>query len=56
MAFAAVKAQIEADKRERAQKAGQDKALREGAVAAPPPGQRRRRLRFPGRESKETRL
>lgn len=34
-ALAAIKAQIEADKRERAQKAAQEKALRDGAAAAP---------------------
>ncbi|KAH9971292.1 hypothetical protein BGW80DRAFT_1321472 [Lactifluus volemus] len=31
---AAIKAQIEADKRDRAQKAAQEKALRDGAAAA----------------------
>ena len=65
-ALAAIKAQIEADKQERAQKAAQEKALREGgttaavattsapapAVAAPAPAV----SSTPGREFKETRL
>lgn len=64
-ALAAIKAQIEADKRERAQKAAQEKALREGgttaaattsapapAVAAAAPAT----SSTPGREFKETRL
>ncbi|KAI9458407.1 hypothetical protein BJY52DRAFT_1186888 [Lactarius psammicola] len=61
-ALAAIKAKIEADKRERAQKAAQEKALREGAAppadaasssatsAAPATAS------IPGREFKETRL
>ena len=66
-ALAAIKAQIEADKRERAEKAAQEKALREGgttaataagtsapapAVAAAAPAT----SSIPGREFKETRL
>jgi hypothetical protein len=64
-ALAAIKAQIETDKRERAQKAAQEKALREGgttaaaaasapapAVAAAAPAT----SSIPGREFKETRL
>ncbi|KAF8492961.1 ubiquitin-related domain-containing protein [Russula emetica] len=65
-ALAAIKAQIEADKQERAQKAAQEKALREGgttaaaaatsapapAVAAAAPAT----SSIPGREFKETRL
>ncbi|KAH8991725.1 ubiquitin-related domain-containing protein [Lactarius akahatsu] len=61
-ALAAIKAQIEADKRQRAQKAAQEKALRDGAApptdaagssapsAAPAP------TSVPGREFKDTRL
>jgi UBX domain-containing protein 1/4 len=67
-ALAAIKAQIEADKRERAQKAAQEKALRDGsstvtaagtsapavaAAAATPPAAT---SSIPGREFKETRL
>jgi len=70
-ALAAIKAQIEADKRERAQKAAQEKALREGAAAAPPPAPpaatpgpattttttaAAAAASIPGREFKETRL
>jgi hypothetical protein len=64
-ALAAIKAQIEADKRDRAQKAAQEKAIREGgttaaattsapapAVAAAAPAT----SSIPGREFKETRL
>lgn len=61
-ALAAIKAQIDADKQERAQKAAREKALREGVPppagvagtsapsAAPAPAS------IPGREFKETRL
>ena len=63
-ALAAIKAQIEADKRERAQKAAQEKALREGApppadiagTSAPPPAPPTVAASIPGREFKETRL
>ena len=61
-ALAAIKAQIEADKRERAQKAAQEKALRDGTatgpahatatVTAPAPAT----SSLPGREFPETRL
>ena len=61
-ALAAIKAQIEIDKRERAQKAAQEKALREGV--APPagtastsaPSAAPATASVPGREFKETRL
>ena len=68
-ALAAIKAQIEADKRERAQKAAQEKAIRDGgtvtataattsapapAVAAAAPATSS--TSTPGREFKETRL
>lgn len=66
-ARAAVKAQIEADKQERAQKAAQEKAIREGATAAPAltgpsapataaPATTTTTTSIPGREFKETRL
>jgi len=63
-ALAAIKAQIEADKRERAQKAAQEKALREGAAAAPAPAAAAATApaaiststSVPGREFKDTRL
>jgi UBX domain-containing protein 1/4 len=63
-ARAAIKAQIEADKQERAQKAAQEKALREGnaapttsstsAASAAPAAPATTSI--PGREFKETRL
>jgi hypothetical protein len=64
-ALAAIKAQIETDKRERAQKAAQEKALREGtatattSVPAPAPAAAASApatTSIPGREFKETRL
>ena len=64
-AHAAVKAQIEADKRDRAQKAAQEKALREGGTlaiaptSAPAPAAAAAApatSSIPGREFKETRL
>jgi len=61
-----IKAQIEADKRDRAQKAAQEKALREGGTAvvpaaatsapAPAPAAAPATSSIPGREFKETRL
>jgi hypothetical protein len=61
-ALAAIKAQIEVDKRQRAQKAAQEKALRDGV--APPAGSASTSapsaapatVSVPGREFKETRL
>ena len=65
-ALAAIKAQIEADKRERAQKAAQEKALRDGTatapahatatVTAPAPAPAPATSSLPGREFPETRL
>jgi hypothetical protein len=60
-AHAAIKVQIEADKRERAQKAAQEKALREGApppagTSAPSAAPVTVTASVPGREFKETRL
>jgi hypothetical protein len=63
-ARAAVKVQIEADKRERAQKAAQEKALREGVAppasiagtSAPSAAPATVTASVPGREFKETRL
>ncbi|KAI9440838.1 ubiquitin-related domain-containing protein [Lactarius indigo] len=61
-ALAAIKAQIEADKRSRAQKAAQEKALRDGAAppaeAAGPsaPSAAPTTTSVPGREFKDTRL
>ncbi|KAH9973387.1 hypothetical protein BJV74DRAFT_197510 [Russula compacta] len=66
-ARAAIKAQIEADRQERAQKAAQEKALREGATASPAltgpsasaaaaPATTTTTSSIPGREFKETRL
>jgi hypothetical protein len=66
-AHAAIKAQIEADRRERAQKAAQEKALRDGTAApaatttttttsAPAPAAVPATSSLPGREFKETRL
>ena len=63
-ALAAIKAQIEADKRERAEKAAQEKALREGVpppaaiagTSAPPAAPPTVAASVPGREFKETRL
>jgi UBX domain-containing protein 1/4 len=61
-ARAAIKAQIEADKRDRAQKAAQEKALRDGAAAAPsvaPPASAAPTtpsVAVAGRDFKETRL
>ncbi|KAH9057437.1 ubiquitin-related domain-containing protein [Lactarius vividus] len=63
-ALAAIKAQIEADKRQRAQKAAQEKALRDGAAPAPPadaagssaPSAAPATTSVPGREFKDTRL
>lgn len=61
-ALAAIKAQIDADKRQRAQKAAQEKALRDGAAppadAAGPsaPSAAPATTSVPGREFKDTRL
>lgn len=58
-AKAAVKAQIEADKRERAAKAAREKALREGAAipdAAPTPAAAARPAATASSDSPETRL
>jgi len=63
-ALAAIKLQIEADKRERAQKAAQEKALRDGVAppesiagtSAPPAAPATVTASVPGREFKETRL
>jgi len=63
-ALAAIKAQIEADKRERAQKAAQEKALRDGTATAPvhvtatvtAPAPAPATSSRPGREFPETRL
>jgi hypothetical protein len=61
-AHAAIKAKIEADKRERAEKAAQEKAVRDGTATAattstaPAAAAPATTTSLPGREFKETRL